>query len=76
MLRVDDAHTIVLGGLMRDFSSETISRIPGLSSIPVLGAFFKNKQRHHERDEIVFFITPHVIRPTPIRATRSGAALP
>ncbi len=63
VLRVKDSQTIVLGGLMRDVTSETISRIPGLSQIPVLGAFFRNKAAHHERDEIVFLITPHVIEP-------------
>lgn len=62
-LRVSDNETIVLGGLMRDVSNQTIDRIPGLSDIPILGAFFKNKQAHHERDEIVFMITPHVIFP-------------
>ncbi len=62
-LRVANDQTIVLGGLMRDVSSQTIARVPGLSSIPILGAFFKNKQARHERDEIVFLITPHVIFP-------------
>ncbi|HTA38337.1 MAG TPA: secretin N-terminal domain-containing protein [Candidatus Acidoferrales bacterium] len=62
-LRVADNQTIVLGGLMRDTSSETISKIPWLSAIPILGKFFQNKQMSHERDEIVFLITPHVIYP-------------
>jgi type IV pilus assembly protein PilQ len=62
-LRVNDDETIVLGGLMRDTTSETISKIPWLSAIPILGKFFQNKQASHERDEIVFLITPHVIYP-------------
>lgn len=62
-LRVGDNQTIVLGGLMRDTRSQTISKIPGLSDIPVLGKLFQNKQTAHERDEIVFLITPHVIYP-------------
>lgn len=62
-LRVTDAQTIVLGGLMRDVDDETITKVPGLSEIPVLGKFFQNRQHHHERDEIVFLITPHVIYP-------------
>ena len=64
-LRVNDAQTIVLGGLMMDTSSQTISKVPGLSDIPILGKFFQNKQTAHERDEIVFLITPHVIYPAP-----------
>ena len=66
-LRVRDNETIVLGGLMRDVSNQTIARVPGLSSIPVLGKFFENKSAHHERDEIVFLITPHVIFPSATR---------
>jgi type II secretory pathway component GspD/PulD (secretin) len=62
-LRVQDNETIVLGGLMRDTSSETVSKIPGLSDIPIIGKIFQNKSTAHERDEIVFLITPHVIYP-------------
>ncbi|MDP9025217.1 MAG: hypothetical protein M3N13_07580 [Candidatus Eremiobacteraeota bacterium] len=62
-LRVSDSQTIVLGGLMRDVSNQVISRVPGLADIPVLGKFFENKRANHERDEIVFLITPHVIFP-------------
>lgn len=62
-LRVADNQTIVLGGLMRDTSNETIDKVPVLGDIPLLGGLFKNKQTSHERDEIVFLITPHVIYP-------------
>jgi type IV pilus assembly protein PilQ len=60
-LRVRSGQTIVLGGLLRDVSNETIERIPWLSDIPILGKLFENRQASHERDEIVFLITPHVI---------------
>lgn len=63
-LRVRDAQTIVLGGLMRDVDNQTITRVPGLSQIPILGKFFANRRAHHERDEVVFLITPHVIYPS------------
>ena len=62
-LRVADNQTIVLGGLMRETTEETLSKIPGLGDIPILGKLFQNKQKTHERDEIVFLITPHVIYP-------------
>jgi type II secretory pathway component GspD/PulD (secretin) len=62
-LHVRDNETIVLGGLMRETSTETISKIPGLADIPILGKLFQNKQSTHERDEIVFLITPHVVYP-------------
>jgi type II secretory pathway component GspD/PulD (secretin) len=69
-LRVRDSETIVLGGLMSDIDSETITKVPWLSQVPVLGKFFQNREAHHERDEIVFLITPHVIYPNAVPPSR------
>jgi type II secretory pathway component GspD/PulD (secretin) len=60
-LRVRDGETIVLGGLFQETSSETISKLPFLGDIPILGQFFRNKATTKQRDEVVFFITPHVL---------------
>jgi type II secretory pathway component GspD/PulD (secretin) len=60
-LRVRDGETIVLGGLFQDTSSETISKLPFLSNVPIFGAFFRNKATSRQRDEVVFFITPHLL---------------
>jgi type II secretory pathway component GspD/PulD (secretin) len=64
-LRVRDGETIVLGGLFEDTTSETISKVPWLADIPVLGGFFRNKQTSHQRDEVVFLITPHILESDP-----------
>jgi type IV pilus assembly protein PilQ len=60
-LRLHDGETIVLGGLFSDIDSETITKFPLLGDIPVLGAFFRNKERTHNKDEVVFYITPHIM---------------
>lgn len=66
-LRVKSDQTIVLGGLLRDIDSQTVSKIPFLADIPVFGKIFQNRQDQHTRDEVVFLITPHVIFPnTPL----------
>ena len=68
-LRVGNDQTIVLGGLLRDVDSQTLTKLPGLANIPVIGKIFEDKQRTHERDEVVFLITPHVLNagaPPPI----------
>jgi len=62
-LQVHDGETIVLGGLFEETSSETISKLPFLGDIPILGQFFKNKATAHQRDEVVFLITPHILEP-------------
>ncbi|HET9392951.1 MAG TPA: secretin N-terminal domain-containing protein [Candidatus Rubrimentiphilum sp.] len=60
-LRVRNGETIVLGGLLRDIDAETMTRVPGLSSIPIIGKLFQDRQRTHQRDEVVFLITPHIL---------------
>ena len=60
-LRVHDGETIVLGGLFEDTTSETLTKLPWLGDIPILGGFFRNKATSHQRDEVVFFITPHIL---------------
>ncbi|MDQ2871995.1 MAG: hypothetical protein M3R35_02570, partial [Candidatus Eremiobacteraeota bacterium] len=66
-LRVKDNETIVLGGLLRDIDSDTVTKLPGLANIPIFGKIFQNRQHTHQRDEIVFLITPHVLYPnTPL----------
>jgi type II secretory pathway component GspD/PulD (secretin) len=60
-LRVRDGETIVLGGLFQDVDSDTVTKLPLLGDLPVLGGFFRNRQRTHNRDEVVFFITPHIL---------------
>ena len=62
-LRVRDGETIVLGGLFQDVDSETITKFPVLGDLPVLGGFFRNRQSTHHKDEVVFFITPHILPP-------------
>lgn len=60
-LRVRDGETIVLAGLFQDVDSETVTKLPVLGDLPVLGGVFRNRQRTRTRDEVVFFITPHVM---------------
>lgn len=72
-LRVRDGETIVLGGLFEETSSETISKLPFLGDIPILGRFFQNKATSHQRDEVVFLITPHILEPSAPAATPAPA---
>jgi type II secretory pathway component GspD/PulD (secretin) len=60
-LRVRDGETIVLGGLFQDVDSETVTKFPLLGDLPVLGGVFRNRQRTHNRDDVIFFITPHLL---------------
>ncbi len=60
-VKVDNGNTIVIGGLMRDSDVQTISKIPILGSIPILGALFRSKINKKEKTELVIFITPTIV---------------
>ncbi|RXI43575.1 hypothetical protein CRU99_07020 [Malaciobacter mytili] len=55
--------TIVLGGLMKNRSSEDIDKIPLLGDIPILGYLFKSRAFKEGKSELVFFITPEIVDP-------------
>ncbi len=61
-VRVKDGQTIVLGGLMRDNKSKTISKVPLLGDIPLLGKLFRNKESTVDKTELVMYITPRIIK--------------
>ena len=60
-VRVQDGETIVIGGLIQDVSSESISKVPILGDIPVLGALFRSKNSNVDQRELVIYITPHLL---------------
>jgi general secretion pathway protein D len=61
-LVVQSGDTVVLGGLIFDFSTKQRSGLPLLSKIPVFGALFATSELDDERTELVMLITPRLVR--------------
>ena len=59
---VPDGGTTVIGGALIDVEGENQFRTPGLSRVPVIGNLFKRKAVSRTTNEIIFFITPRIIR--------------
>jgi len=59
---VDDGQTVVLGGIMETERRETVSKVPFLGDIPVLGFAFKKRSRTDNKDELLIFVTPKILR--------------
>ena len=53
--------TVALGGLIQNNVTQSISRIPLLSKIPILGKLFQSKSFQHNQTELVIFVTPRVL---------------
>lgn len=58
---VKDRQTIVLGGLVRNQTAKSRSKIPLLGDIPILGRLFSYSSSGEGRRELVVFITPYVV---------------
>lgn len=58
---VSNGQTIVLGGIYQQDKSKTITRVPFLGQLPVVGNLFKNTQIALKNDELLIFITPKII---------------
>lgn len=59
---VADKDTVVLGGLTRDKQEETVSKVPILGDIPLLGWLFKARRSQSAKTNLLLFITPTIIR--------------
>jgi type II secretory pathway component GspD/PulD (secretin) len=61
-IRVRDGETVVIGGLIREEMTKTLTAVPILSEIPLIGELFKSRSTSARKSEILVFITPTIIR--------------
>ena len=59
---VKDGQTVVLGGIMETERRDSVKKVPGLGDVPILGNLFKSKSRINNRDELLIFVTPKILR--------------
>ena len=57
-----DGSTVVIGGLMREDINNTVTQIPFLGSLPVIGPLFRQTNEVTEKREIIVLITPRIVR--------------
>jgi pilus assembly protein CpaC len=58
-----DGQSFALAGLLDNNETKTLSRIPIVSEIPVLGNLFKSKSFEKKETELMFFVTAHLVKP-------------
>ena len=59
---VRDQQTVVIGGLMRESVSRSETKIPILGDIPLLGALFRRQSTTRQKNNLLLFLTPYIIR--------------
>jgi type IV pilus assembly protein PilQ len=59
---VNDGQTVVLGGILETTSRDISTKVPYLGDIPVLGNLFKQTSKTDNKDELLIFVTPKIVR--------------
>jgi general secretion pathway protein D len=61
-IRLKEGEVNLLGGMMEDTQTQSLSGLPLLAQIPFLKYFFGSETRDHRENELVFALIPHIVR--------------
>jgi pilus assembly protein CpaC len=64
-VELDSGQSFVIAGLLDSSTTDSLSKIPGISNIPVIGKLFQAKTVSRNNSELLVIITPEVVRPIP-----------
>lgn len=59
---VEDQQTVVIGGLIQDSVTETVSKVPVLGDIPIIGTLFRHTTTRTVKRNLLLLLTPYIIR--------------
>ncbi|WP_444813052.1 type II and III secretion system protein family protein [Variovorax fucosicus] len=62
-VQLNDGQSFVIAGLIKNNVTETVKRFPGLGEVPVVGALARSTEFQNEQTELLFVITPRLVRP-------------
>ncbi len=63
--------SFAIGGLLQSNTSDIISQVPGLGSVPILGKLFTSTNYQNNKTELVIIVTPYIVEPTDPAKLRS-----
>jgi len=64
LVRLRDGQTLILSGIIQDEDRTTVSKIPILGDIPLIGALFRQTNRDNQRKEVIVLLTPQIMDDT------------
>jgi pilus assembly protein CpaC len=60
-LELGNGQTFAIAGLLNNSMTQTLSRVPGIGDIPILGYLFRSKAARKDQTELVVMITPQIL---------------
>lgn len=64
-VQLNDGQSFAIGGLIKNNINETIKAFPVLGEIPILGALFRSSEFQNDKTELLFIVTPRLVKPLP-----------
>lgn len=64
-VQLADGQSFAIGGLVKNNATTSISAFPFLGELPIIGALFRSSQFQTDRTELVFVVTPRIVKPLP-----------
>lgn len=64
-VQLNDGQSFAIAGLIKNNINETVKAFPVLGEIPILGALFRSSEFQNDRTELVFVVTPRLVKPLP-----------
>jgi pilus assembly protein CpaC len=62
-IELGEGQSFVIAGLLDQRVTESLSQVPGLAHIPVLGSLFKSRSENKSRTELIVIVTPGTVAP-------------
>ncbi len=64
LVRLRDGQTLILSGIIQDSDRTTVSKIPILGDLPLIGSLFRSTNRQNQRNEVIVLLTPQIMDDT------------
>ncbi len=75
-VELQSGQSFVIAGLLDNNLTETINKVPGLASIPLLGKLFQSRSVSRSNSELMVLITPELVRPIPAAVKPPDVKMP
>ena len=79
-VELGSGQSFAIAGLLQDTTNDTVSALPGLGELPILGALFRSDSFLRQETELVIIVTPYIMRPvndpTALRLPTDGFRTP
>ena len=67
-VQLSDGQSFAIGGLIKNNTTSNIKAFPVLGELPIIGALFRSSDFQNDKTELVFVVTPRLVKPLPMNA--------